>query len=355
MEGAHDHSTSDNGAHSHSITVSGVHWHTVDITINVGLTNVVNAVGATDQSGDHTHTVGNSDYQGAHVHTNPSTGGPSATTLFMIDTVNGTPCASGSCVAGIETSSGATGSHTHAQGSTGSEGGHTHAIPNTSYELTHGHLNPNVTTIPMVDSVQNPSGVTTSQHNGHDHPESTELDHNHVITISIEHAHTVPNTSTGPTHVHTVPDTSTGPTHAHTVPNTSTGPTHVHTVPNTSTGPTHVHTVPNTSTGPTHAHVVPNSATEPAHEHTIPDSSYTPPYVFPLEYGLYEEGAGDALELFINGELVGNYVGAQSSLNVTGWIHTGNNSVILQPIVSDNVKGRAKISAIATIFVENLK
>jgi hypothetical protein len=60
--------------------------------------------------------------------------------------------------------------------------------------------------------------------------------------------------------------------------------------------------------------------------------------------------------LYVNDVLVANtYIGDQSNINITGWVSTGSNTVKLQPIVGDNAKGRAEISSINTVFLENLK
>ena len=121
---------------------------------------------------------------------------------------------------------------------------------------------------------------------------------------------------------------------------------HMHNVPvgahahSESTEPHHWHVV-GTDTEPNHAHSVPDSNTEPDHEHTT-------------DYGVHEEAGGTTLELYINDVLVANnYVGDQENINITGWVSKGTNTVKLQPIVGDNVKGRAEMVGIAHVFIES--
>ena len=169
------------------------------------------------------------------------------------------------------------------------------------------------------------------------------------------HSHTQGSTGSELDHYHTTTSNKSYFVTSITQPAATASDTfaaHAHTE---NTEADHAHTVPNSSSAPVHAHTVPNSSSAPVHAHTVPDTSAVPAEDVIIEYGLYSVAGGDALELLINDEKVGEYVGAQSGINITGWISTGHNSVELQPISTDIVKGRAKLSAIATVFLENLK
>ena len=122
-----------------------------------------------------------------------------------------------------------------------------------------------------------------------------------------------------------------------------------------STEPNHIHTVPNSDTEPDHWHAI-GTGTEPNHAHTVPDSDTEPNHAHTTDYGVSLQGSGTILELIVNDVTVSDdYEGDQSNINITGWVGTGINTVKLQPKVGQNYKGRAEISSIATIFLENLK
>lgn len=262
-EGGHDHATGDEGGHEHTISIEGVHWHTVSGSITWTEAAAVVWVYATGDEGGHSHTNSSTGYEATHEH------GVSGST--------GSDDGGGPHTHPISLDSGGGGGHSHTQGNTGYEADHFHSISMTgSY---------------FVKTIDNVTAWTSSLHEGHSHPESSEPDHSHGVTFEVNHRHTVPDTSTEPDHEHTGSELST----------------------------------------------------EPGHDHT-------------LTYGIHEEAGGTTLELYVGDELVGaNYVGEQSAINITGWITTGSNQITLKPIIGDNVKGRAKLSAIATVFLENLK
>ena len=113
----------------------------------------------------------------------------------------------------------------------------------------------------------------------------------------------------------------------------------------------HIHTE---STDPDHYHDLDSVSTEPNHQHTVPNSNTEADHAHTTDYGVHEEAGGTTLELYVNDVLVANnYVGDQTNINITGWVNTGSNTVKLQPITTDHVKGRAEISASVQIFIES--
>ena len=293
------------------------------------------------------------------------------------------------------TGSGEGGGHDHTAGLVGSDGAHYHGEGPTGYEGSHDH--------------------NTNYSGGHGHTGSIDGSHWHSISGSItwtegaavvhvyatysagEHSHSNPTTASQGTHEHGVLITTSSDApdnpHSHTV-NGDTGGAGAHSHTQGATGsegdhfhasgtlngyfvseidsvtawtssthmghnhpitdePDHGHVINFTCD---HQHTVPNSTTEPAHNHGGSDISSAPAHDHTLAYGLHDEAGGGTLELYVGDELVGNaYVGDQSGINITGWITKGSNSITLQPKVGNNVKGRAKISAICTCFLENLK
>ena len=292
--GAHDHATGDDGGHEHTIALGGVHAHTVTGVIYLTLFKKLAFTAlAVVYDGNHTHPNPDTGSGSSHSHTNPATGGPSSTTSVVQDLDYGEVCggAGGSCVSGTDPADVASPGHTHTQGDTGDESSHTHSQGSTQSDGYHGH-SLSATTDNFVYNVEGSTDLwTSSQHDGHPHGETYEIDHTHGVTYEDSHGHTVPDSSTEPDHEHAGGDTST----------------------------------------------------EPDHDHSV-------------IYSIHYIPGGTTLELYVGDELVGNnYVGDQSGINITGWITTGSNSITLKPVVGDNVKGRAKLSATATVFLENLK
>jgi hypothetical protein len=74
-----------------------------------------------------------------------------------------------------------------------------------------------------------------------------------------------------------------------------------------------------------------------------------------LIYGIIEIAGGTTLELFINGEKIGEYATPQTELRIDGYLHKGTNTVQLQPIEGQNVKGSAEIQSSGLLFVEPIK
>jgi hypothetical protein len=91
----------------------------------------------------------------------------------------------------------------------------------------------------------------------------------------------------------------------------------------------------------------------PAHEdHTI---ATEPGTAIDLIYGIVEIEGGTTLELFVNAEKVGEYATPQTELRIDGYLHKGANTVQLQPIEGQNVKGSAEIQSAGLLFVEPVK
>lgn len=282
------------------------------VEISWVLSNYKSSVKPTTSSGGgHYHTMSNAGWSGGHLHSIPNSGS------------EGGHNHSGS--------SSYEGAHQH---TIGFEGGHIHTIGTGGGVKTSAASNDWVTgglittanarwvreyddtcstvlycdNIWVVKSIQTGQELSTKVHThtvniDHAHSESSEPDHSHSENWEVNHDH----------------DLSIG------------------------TEPNHNHSVPNANTEPDHDHTVPDSNTESDHDHTT-------------DYGVHEEAGGTTLELYVNDVLVANnYVGNQENINITGWITTGYNTIKLQPIVGDNVKGRAEISSLNTVFLENLK
>ena len=292
--------------------------------------------------------------------------------------------------------SGSGGGHSHSSGPSGRDGAHLHNTAASYGGGGHGH--------------------STGGSGLHNHGVSNAGDHWHDVTVTLSyytaqavtivydtayagaHSHSNPNTS-GPSSTSSVlyglnygsqctsgycitggPTTSVASSgHSHSQGGTGSGGNHYHTTTSgkayfvtsitqpggftTSQHDGHVHPVGyepahghSVTTVDNHAHSIPDTNTEDDHEHTIPESSTEPAHYHVVDYGVYEIPGGTTLELYVGDELVGDtYVGDQSGINITGWITKGHNSITLKPIVGDNVKGRAKMSATCTVFLENLK
>ena len=312
--GAHDHDTVGAGDHNHLISSDGAHTHGVTINIGWSVNNAVTTITGTSSEGNHEHTIGNTGYDGGHTHGNSGTGSAGNHTHgFGTTSSSDAPDDPHSHTVDNGVESG--GSHSHSVSDTDYDGDHVHGMPDTGWDGAHTH-SVTKTTAPFVDGITYTSGYTTTQFAAHDHDNTGEPVHSHDITIEVAHAHSNPNTATKPAHAHSNPNTATKPAHAHNNPDTGT---------------------------------------KPDHKHTVPDTSAEPGGEVTLKYGIYNAASGDALELLINDEKVGDFVGSQTGINITGWVTTGNNSVELQPKISDNVKGHASVSAIATVFLETLK
>lgn len=113
---------------------------------------------------------------------------------------------------------------------------------------------------------------------------------------------------------------------------------------------------------PAHAHTINSVAdhphtgiAEPAHsDHTIVTEGAAD---VDLTYGVYEEAAGTLLELIINGETVGSsYSGDQTDIVISGFLTTGSNTVLLQPVSSEvGKKGSATFIGTGLVFIEAKK
>jgi len=143
---SHGSSSGGGGSHSHVIYTSGVHWHTVGGEIH-WTKEEKNVWGLA------------SNYTGSVA---PYTGGPS-TYVTLVHTINsGSECESGWCVTGFLGANAAGPSHIHAVDS------HEHPISYVDlWFMTDLHI----------DIV----AWTTSQHDGHDHPEGYDGYHYHEI------------------------------------------------------------------------------------------------------------------------------------------------------------------------------
>ena len=167
---AHGGGSGGGGTHVHVIYTSGVHWHTVGGAITCTYDIAVTWVSSP--------TVG----AGAHKHTNPSTTTPSSIAYAIYDLALGDACeTSGYCIANALVTEVASSIHTHSQ-------------PDTGNEPDHGH-NINQSGAYFVKSVDDVTAWTTSQHDGHDHPEDDAGYHYHDIAYESAHHHVVPDSN----------------------------------------------------------------------------------------------------------------------------------------------------------------
>ena len=92
-------------------------------------------------NGYHRHVIAVvTGWEAAHSHPNPTTSGPSATSVAVNNLVVGTACSSGYCINDWPVISVASSTHTHSQGSTGSAGYHAHSISDhTNYAYVNHH------------------------------------------------------------------------------------------------------------------------------------------------------------------------------------------------------------------------
>lgn len=74
-----------------------------------------------------------------------------------------------------------------------------------------------------------------------------------------------------------------------------------------------------------------------------------------LNYGIQEDSdASPIMELKVNGTTVGNnYSGDQNDITITDYINKGWNTIILQPKVGENKRGRAQLDGIVQVFIES--
>jgi len=154
---SHGASSGGGGSHAHVIQVAGDHYHDVGGTL------------AYSVDYDFGVKIAAVALAGGHDHTNPNTGGPS-TSITLVHTINtGTACADGWCVTGFLGGDAAGVSHVHAQGNTSAEPDHVHVLVTTFRNY-------------VVDvNIDNIIAWTTSQHDGHDHPEDVNGYHLHSI------------------------------------------------------------------------------------------------------------------------------------------------------------------------------
>lgn len=160
--GGHGHGDSSGGGgdHDHVIYMSGEHWH------NVGGAIIWHKV------------EGNvwglaSNYTGASA---PNTGSPSTSITLVHTILSGTACESGWCVTGTLGGEAAGETHIHTVVS------HDHPIPYTNLYF-------------LKDLSFDVIAWTTTQHDGHDHPEEVAGFHYHSIAYEVAHHHVVPDSN----------------------------------------------------------------------------------------------------------------------------------------------------------------
>jgi hypothetical protein len=120
--------------------------------------------------------------------------------------------------------------------------------------------------------------------------------------------------------------------------------------------PAHIHTI---NEVPTHAHtavaILAHTnhviANQIAHgNHSIVTQAAA---MINISLGIVEILGGTTMMLIVNGETVAsNYDGDQTDVVITGYTHTGSNTVEIQPIVGANTKGSTSVEGRGILFIE---